>query len=53
MFAVEEVIPELRNKLNSNKIVILQAPPGAGKSTVLPLKLLNEPWFKRPQDRNA
>lgn len=45
MFAVEEVIPELKNKLTSNKIVILQAPPGAGKSTVLPLKLLNESWL--------
>ncbi len=24
---------------------MLQAPPGAGKSTVLPLELLDEPWF--------
>ena len=26
--------------------MILQAPPGAGKSTVLPLQLLDEPWLK-------
>lgn len=42
---VIEVIPLLREKLLTNRIVILQAPPGAGKSTVLPLHLLNEPWL--------
>jgi ATP-dependent helicase HrpB len=26
-------------------MLVLQAPPGAGKSTVLPLELLNEPWM--------
>jgi ATP-dependent helicase HrpB len=40
-----EVIPDIKNKLISNNIVILQAPPGAGKSTVLPIQLLNEPWL--------
>jgi ATP-dependent helicase HrpB len=45
MFPVEEVVPELRDQLASNKIVVLQAPPGAGKSTVLPLRLLSEPWL--------
>jgi ATP-dependent helicase HrpB len=45
MYPVEEVVPELRDKLASNKIVVLQAPPGAGKSTVLPLRLLSEPWL--------
>ena len=28
-----------------HNIVILQAPPGAGKSTMLPLELLHEPWL--------
>ena len=42
---VLEAIPALREKLRHNPIVILQAPPGAGKSTVLPLELLNEPWL--------
>jgi ATP-dependent helicase HrpB len=45
MYPVEEVVPQLRDQLASNKIVILQAPPGAGKSTVLPLRLLDEHWL--------
>jgi ATP-dependent helicase HrpB len=44
-FPVLEIIADLRKKLVSNNTVILQAPPGAGKSTVLPLELLNEPWL--------
>lgn len=43
---IHDVIPQLKQKLASDPIVILQAPPGAGKSTVLPLELLNEPWLK-------
>jgi len=46
MFPVEEVISELRDRLASNRIVILQAPPGAGKSTILPLRLLDEQWLR-------
>jgi len=45
-FPVLEIVDELRVKLVTNKIVIVQAPPGAGKSTVLPLELLHEPWHK-------
>lgn len=50
LYAVEQlpihaVIPELKSRLLENDIVILQAPPGAGKSTVLPLELMNEPWL--------
>lgn len=45
-YPVLEVVPELRKKLTDHNIVILQAPPGAGKSTVLPLELLNEPWLE-------
>jgi len=45
-YPVLEVVPELRKKLTERNIVILQAPPGAGKSTVLPLELLNEPWLQ-------
>ncbi|HEY8401050.1 MAG TPA: ATP-dependent helicase HrpB [Cytophagaceae bacterium] len=40
-----EVIPELKQKLQEENRVVLQAAPGAGKSTVLPLELLNEPWL--------
>lgn len=43
---VLEVVSALREKLSDHPVVILQAPPGAGKSTILPLKLLDEPWLK-------
>lgn len=41
-----EIIPEIKKKLEQHNTVILQAPPGAGKSTILPLQLLKEPWLK-------
>ncbi len=44
-YPVLEVLDELKRKLAHHPIVILQAPPGAGKSTVLPLHLLHEPWL--------
>jgi ATP-dependent helicase HrpB len=42
---VRDVLPQLRNKLSTHRVVILQAPPGAGKSTGVPLELLDEPWL--------
>lgn len=45
-YPVLEIIPSLKQSLEKNPVVILQAPPGAGKSTVLPLQLLHEPWLK-------
>ncbi|MBS0422277.1 MAG: ATP-dependent helicase HrpB [Proteobacteria bacterium] len=42
---IDEVLPELTRALASNHSVVLQAPPGAGKSTVVPLALLGEPWM--------
>ncbi|MDX2008158.1 MAG: ATP-dependent helicase HrpB [Meiothermus sp.] len=41
-----EALPELRVKLAQHRVVILQAPPGAGKSTVLPVELLGENWLE-------
>ena len=41
---VEEVVPELRAALASPGAAVLQAEPGAGKTTVVPLRLLEEPW---------
>ena len=40
-----EVLEKLQNKLSSNNTVILSAPPGAGKSTIVPLELLDAPWL--------
>ena len=41
-----ELVPRIREALIQSTTLILQAPPGAGKSTVLPLQLLEEPWLK-------
>ncbi|TEW53774.1 ATP-dependent helicase HrpB [Psychromonas sp. RZ22] len=45
MLPVHAVLTELKQQLIHNPQVILQAPPGAGKSTYLPLVLLKEQWF--------
>jgi ATP-dependent helicase HrpB len=42
---IDEALPELTRALASNHSVVLQAPPGAGKSTVVPLALLEQPWM--------
>lgn len=44
-FPIQEVIPELKRQFGAVNTLILQAPPGAGKSTILPLQLLNEAWL--------
>src|SRR5215469_14876868 len=41
---IDEALPALRAALARTPNVVLQAPPGAGKSTVVPLALLDEPW---------
>ena len=41
---VDEVLPRLREALVSGRSAVLVAPPGAGKTTRVPLALLNEPW---------
>lgn len=44
-YPVLDILEELKQKLSLTPVTILQAPPGAGKSTVLPLKLMAEPWL--------
>jgi ATP-dependent helicase HrpB len=41
---IDAALPELRAALDVHRAAVLQAPPGAGKSTVVPLALLEEPW---------
>lgn len=41
-----DIVPDIKDKLSLHNTLILQAPPGAGKSTVLPLQLLEEPWLQ-------
>jgi len=43
---ITQVIPEVKDKLQKHNRLILQAPPGAGKTTALPLALLDEPWLE-------
>ncbi len=40
-----DVIDEVRSQLAAKNTLIVNAPPGAGKSTVLPLALLDQPWL--------
>jgi ATP-dependent helicase HrpB len=40
------VVPELRAALREALSAVIEAPPGAGKSTVVPLALLDEPWLR-------
>lgn len=42
---VSEALPRLRDALARHLNVVLQAPPGAGKSTLVPLALMGEPWL--------
>ena len=41
---IEPVIPELLARLRAGPNAVLQAPPGAGKTTRVPLALLDQPW---------
>ncbi|SDL02402.1 ATP-dependent helicase HrpB [Catalinimonas alkaloidigena] len=42
---IETLLPDLRDALRVHAAVVLQAPPGAGKTTLVPLALLHEPWL--------
>jgi ATP-dependent helicase HrpB len=43
---IDEALPALREALRSHSSAVLEAPTGAGKSTVVPLALLTEPWAR-------
>nr|WP_275446976.1 ATP-dependent helicase HrpB [Pseudoalteromonas sp. Of7M-16] len=44
---IEEVFPKLVKQLEHHETVLLQAPPGAGKSTWLPLNLMKSGQYQR------
>jgi ATP-dependent helicase HrpB len=44
---IDAALPELREALRAHSNVVLQAPPGAGKSTGVPLAMLKEHWLGR------
>ena len=43
---IDAVLPQVRAALASHGGAVLQAAPGAGKTTRVPLALLQEPWLK-------
>jgi ATP-dependent helicase HrpB len=45
-YPVLDILPSLKDALAENRVVVLQAPPGAGKSTIVPLHLLGENWLE-------
>jgi ATP-dependent helicase HrpB len=44
-FPVEEAIPALMSALGASRCAVLSAPPGAGKTTRVPLALLEASWL--------
>lgn len=44
-YPIDAVIPQLQQTLRQHRIVLLTAQPGAGKTTQIPLALLQEPWL--------
>jgi ATP-dependent helicase HrpB len=43
---VREIIQEVRQHLSCENTLIVSAPAGAGKSTLIPLALMDESWLK-------
>lgn len=43
---IEDALPRLREALRNRAEAVLQAPTGAGKTTRVPLALLDEPWLE-------
>src|SRR3954468_14467814 len=41
---IDEALPALTTALRARNVAVLVAPPGAGKTTRVPLVLKNEPW---------
>lgn len=43
---INEVLQDIKSSLKIENTLILQAPPGAGKSTRVPISLLDESWLR-------
>lgn len=44
MLPIDHILPDLKRTLEQTTTALLQAPPGAGKTTRVPLALLDAPW---------
>lgn len=45
MLPIQAVLEPLKAALAASNVAVLAAPPGAGKTTVVPLVLLDQPWL--------
>lgn len=43
---IDALLPAIREALAGRGVAVIQAPPGAGKTTRVPLALLDAPWLK-------
>ena len=43
-FPITPLLPDIVRHLAEHPRLVLEAPPGAGKTTQVPLALLDEPW---------
>ena len=44
-FPITSLLPAIRDALTAHPRLVLEAPPGAGKTTQVPLALLDAPWL--------
>ena len=44
-YEIDRLLPALQAHLATHASAVIAAPPGSGKSTVLPLRLLESPWL--------
>jgi len=45
VFPITPLLPQIRDSLAATSRLVLEAPPGAGKTTQVPLALLDAPWL--------
>ena len=44
-FPIDDLLPRIRDSLATHTRLVLEAPPGAGKTTQVPPALLDAPWL--------
>ena len=47
MLPIEPILPAIADALAHHRSLVIQAPPGAGKTTTVPLALLDAAWLER------
>ncbi len=43
---IQSILQEIKDTLSENRSVVLSAEPGSGKTTIVPLSLLDVPWLQ-------